>query len=118
MARFYGEIGFLKTEETDPVEHPGVWEPILTERPYYGDVMRNTRRWDPNGNSTNDNLVINNTISIVADSFAERNMGAMKYVKWRGERWVITSIEIQRPRLILTIGGLYNGPESGSTPYS
>lgn len=118
MARFYGIIGFLRTEETDPIEHPGVWEEVLTERPYYGDVMRNTRRWDQNSNSTNDNLVINNTISIVADSFAERYMGAMKYVIWHGDRWVITNIEIQRPRLILTIGGLYNGPEGRLAPYT
>ena len=118
MARFYGAIGFLRTEETDYENHPGVWEPILTERNYYGDVIRNTHRWDQNGSSPNDNLVLNNTISIVSDAFAERNIGAMKYVRWHGERWTITNIEIQRPRLILTIGGLYNGPESGSTSYS
>ena len=112
MARFYGKIGFIYTEETDPIEGPGVWEPITTERDYYGDVMRNTRRWDQNGGSANDNLVLNNTISIVADRFAEKHYGAMKYVRWMGERWIITNVEIQRPRLILTIGGLYNGPES------
>lgn len=74
--------------------------------------MKNNRRWDQNGNGTNDNLVINNIISIVADSYANENMGAMKYVRWRGDLWTITNIEIQRPRLILTIGGLYNGPVS------
>lgn len=112
MARFYGTIGFIRTMETDPENRPGIWEPVLTERNYYGDVMRNSRRWDQNGNSANDNLVINNTISIVADTYAEKNMGAMKFVEWHGERWIITSIEFQRPRIILTIGGLYNGPES------
>ena len=112
MARFYGAVGFQKTDETDPENRPGIWEPVLTERNYYGDVYRNSRRWDQNGSSPNDNLVLNNSISIVADTYAERNIGAMKYVRWRGERWAITNIEIQRPRLILTIGGLYNGPES------
>lgn len=111
MGRFFGSIGFVRTEETDPENHPGVWEPILTEREYYGDTIRNTHRWDQNGSGVNDNLVLNNTISIVADSYANRNMGAMKYVRWRGERWQITNIEVQRPRLILTIGGLYNGPD-------
>lgn len=111
MARFFGPVGFIRTEETDPVEHPGVWEPVATEYEYYGDVIRNTHRWDQNGGSSNDNLILNNTISIVADSFAYENIGAMKYVKWLGECWRITNIEIQRPRLILTIGGLYNGPE-------
>ena len=86
MARFYGDVGFAKTVETDPEEHPGKYDVVLTEKPYYGDVMRNTRRWDQNSTGINDNLVINNTISIVADDFAIRNVGAMKYVKWRGER--------------------------------
>jgi hypothetical protein len=112
MARFFGKVGFIRTEETDPENHPGAWRPIITEREYYGDMIRNTHRWDQNGNSTNDNLVLNNTISIVADSFAEENAGAMKYVRLYGERWKITNIEQQRPRLLLTVGGLYNGPES------
>lgn len=111
MARFYGAIGFARTEERDPENRPGKHDTIISERSYYGDVMRNTRRWDQNSTGINDNLVLNNTISIVADDFANRNMGAMKYVKWREERWQITNIEIQRPRLILTIGGVYNGPE-------
>jgi len=112
MARFHGTVGFVKTVEYDPINHPSVWREETSERTYYGDVMRNNRRWDQNGNGTNDNLVINNIISIVADSYANENMGAMKYVRWRGDLWTITNIEIQRPRLILTIGGLYNGPVS------
>ena len=110
MARFYGEVGFLRTVEADPVNHPSVHKEVLTKRNYYGDVVRNARRWE-NGSSLNDNLVINNTISIVADEFAYQNIGAMKYVRWQGSPWKITNVEIQRPRLILTIGGLYNEPE-------
>ena len=112
MARFHGAVGFIHTVETDHENHPSVWEEVATERNYYGDVMRNTRRWDQNGNGTNDNLVINNTISIVADNFANQNLGAMRYVKWHGDLWNITNIEVQRPRIILTIGGLYNGPDA------
>lgn len=115
MARFYGMVGFAKSELRDPVNRPGSYKVVLTERPYYGDVMRHSRRWDQNGTAINDNLVLSNTISIVADDYANQNMGAMKYVRWRGERWQITNIEIQRPRLILTIGGVYNGPEPSGT---
>lgn len=111
MARFFGKIGFVKTEETDPENHPGVWRPIIKEREYYGDVIRNSRRWDQNGTGVNDNLVLNHTVSIVADDYADRNLGAMKYVVWRGERWQISTIEVQRPRIILSLGGVYNGPE-------
>lgn len=115
MARFHGTIGFIRTEEYDPVNHPSVWRETSTERDYYGTVMRNTRRWDQNSNSSNDNLVINNTISIVADTYANENIGAMKYVRWNGCLWSITNIELQRPRIILTIGGLYNGPTAERT---
>ena len=103
-------IGFLRTEETDPEEHPGVWKEVLRERRYYGDVLSNSRRWDQNGN-LNDNLVINNRISVVADKFIEKNLGAMKYVRWLGDTWKITNVEIQYPRAILTIGGQYHEPE-------
>ena len=115
MARFHGKIGFIRTIEYDPENHPGVWREVATEREYYGDVMRNTRRWDQNGGGTNENLVINNIISIVADSFANENIGAMRYAEWHGDLWSITNIEIQRPRIILTIGGLYNGPDASGT---
>lgn len=110
MARFYGEVGFLRTVEEDPENRPGIYVEKLTKRNYYGDVLSNSRRWDQSG-YLNDNLVINNRISIVADSFAKANIGAMKYVKWQGVSWKITNVEIQYPRLILTIGGEYHEPE-------
>lgn len=111
MARFSGTIGFLRTEETDPENHPGVYVEVLKEKRYFGDVLSNSRRWDQNG-TLNESLVINNRISIVADSFANENIGAMRYVKLNGELWKITNVEVQRPRLIITIGGLYHEPES------
>ena len=110
MARFHGMIGFLRTEETDPDNHPGVYNEVLHEKHYYGDVFSDSRRWDQNGNF-NDNLVISNRISIVADNFAKANLGSMKYVKWLGDTWKITNAEIQYPRIILTIGGQYHEPE-------
>ena len=109
MARFYGEIGFLRNIEKDPDNRPGIYIEVLTKRNYYGDVLSNSRRWDQNGNF-NDNLVINNRISIVADSFAKANFGAMKYVKWQGVDWKITNAEVRYPRIILTIGGEYHEP--------
>lgn len=110
MARFHGKVGFIRTEETDPINHPSVWKEVAKEYYYYGDVLKNTHRWDNVSNGTNENLVINNTISIIADSFANQNIGAMRYVSFNGDLWEITNAEIQRPRIILTLGGLYNGP--------
>lgn len=103
MAKFYGSIGFASTTETSP----GVWEEGITELNYYGDVIRNTRRLEP-GENLNDNITINNQISILADPFANQNFHAMRFVRWMGTAWKITNVEVQRPRLILTIGGVYN----------
>lgn len=104
MAKFYGIIGYAETKETSP----GVWGEEITERNYAGDIIRNTKRWQP-GDKLNDDLVINNLFSIVADPFAYQNFHTMRYIKWMGASWKITSVEVQRPRLLLTIGGVYNG---------
>ena len=111
-ARFYGKVGFERTLEMDPENHPGVFEPIVEAREYYGDLYQNSRRWEPNGNSINETPVVSNRISIVADSYAYSNVGAMRYVEMNGVLWKIISIDIERPRIVLTIGGIYNGPKS------
>lgn len=115
MAKFYGAIGYAETSETAP----GVWTEGVTERNYYGDVRSISRRWQ-SGESLNDDLVVNQEISIVSDPFANENFYSMKYIKWMGTTWKITKVEVQRPRLILSIGGIYNGElasiEEGTTP--
>lgn len=103
MAKFYGEIGYSETVETSP----GVWQEQITKRQYFGDVLRNISRTQ-GGENLNDNLTIDNRLSIVADPYAYDNFYAMRYVKWQGSLWKITSVEVQRPRLILSIGGVYN----------
>ena len=105
MAKWHGVVGYIKPVEVSP----GVYGEEKTERNYYGDITRNTRRWSTMSEGTNDNLTLSNQIRIVADSFATENSGYMKYVEMMGAKWKITDIEIQYPRLVLTIGGLYNG---------
>lgn len=104
MAKYYGKIGFGVTVETSP----GVMKPDIVERPYKGDVLRNTRRWQ-NGEGANDNLNINNSISILADPYAFENFHNIRYASWMGVNWKISNIDVQYPRLILTLGGEYNG---------
>ena len=105
MGKWYGEIGYSETVETTP----GVWMPQDTVRSYYGDVIRNTTRWSGNSNSTNDDLTVNSQISIVADPFANEKFHSMKWIKFMGVRWKITTVDPQPPRLLLTLGGVYNG---------
>lgn len=104
MAKFYGAIGYAVTEETAP----GVWEERITERMYYGELIRNTRKLQ-SADQLNDNINVANEISILADPFAYENFHSMKYVGFSGAKWKVTSIEVQYPRLILTVGGVYNG---------
>lgn len=104
MAKYCGEIGFLKTVETAP----GVSMPRIEKRTYYGDILRNNRRWAPQSNTINDDIQIDNQISIVADKFAGENVGYMRYATFLGNKYKITSASIEYPRIILTLGGLYN----------
>lgn len=103
MARFCGVIGFGENYEASP----GVWKERITERSYYGDITRNTRKLQPSG-QLNDNVNISNEISIVADPFAFHNFHSMRYVEFMGTKWKISNAEVQYPRLILTAGDLYN----------
>ena len=107
MAKYYGAIGYAETVETAP----GVYEEQITERNYYGELVRNTRRLQTS-DQVNDNINIANEISVIADPFATQNFHAMRYIEFMGAKWKITNVEVRYPRLILTIGGLYNGDES------
>ena len=104
MGKWSGKVGYAKTVETNP----GVWEEQITERVYKGDLIRNTRKLESSDN-VNDNINIANDISFVADAFAQDNFYNIRYATFRGQKWKVTSIDVQTPRLILTLGGLYNG---------
>lgn len=107
MAKFYGRVGYAETVEVSP----GVWEEQVTERMYYGDVIRNTRSLQTSG-QVNDNIDISSEISIVADPFAYDHFHLMRYVEFMGAVWKITRVDPQYPRLILTVGGVYNGKQA------
>ena len=107
MAKYYGIIGYGISEETTP----GVWEDRIVERQYYGDLVRNTRRMQ-SSEYLNDNVNISNEISIVADPYANENFHLMRYVTFMGTKWKITSVEVQYPRLILSIGDVYNAEQT------
>lgn len=110
MNKWFGKIGFVDTVEI----RKGVYKNQVVEKQFYGDVLRNSRRYE-NGQSVNDDVNISNQISILADSFAIDHIHAIKYIEFHGALWKVSSIDIQMPRLILTIGGVWNG-ETATTP--
>lgn len=103
MAKFYGKIGFFESIDNGN----GIWKDNIIERPYYGDLMRNISQ-NQSSNQINDNININNNISILADPYANENFQHIRYVEFMGNKWKVISVEVQYPRLILTIGGVYN----------
>lgn len=103
MAKYYGLVGYIENETTGDVT---VEKPV--ERPYKGDLIKNNRRLEK-GEGLNDDVTISNQISILADPYALSHIFAMRYVKWMGVAWKVTNVDVQTPRLILTLGGVYNG---------
>lgn len=107
MAKYCGKIGFIVTVE----KKPGVWVEEPIERTYYGDLTSNRRRLQSSEN-LNDDIVIANELSIVADPFANENFHAIRYAEYIGAKWKVTNIEVQYPRLLMTLGGVYNGQKA------
>lgn len=105
MAKFYDAIGYGEAQEVDP----GVYEDVITERKLYGDVLADTRQMREGG-QVNQDLAINNSISVNADAYAYQNILKIRYIRWLGAYWNVTNVEVKTPRIILRMGGLYNGP--------
>lgn len=106
MAKYYGLVGFAEMIET----RPGVWKEQIVARPYYGDLIRNIRNLQ-SSDQLNDNINVSNEISILADPYANENFHSIRYVEFMNAKWKVSSVSVQYPRLILTIGGLYNNGE-------
>ena len=108
MAKFFGPVGFsIGDVETES----GIYKPRIVEKNYYGDIVRHTRKWD-SGYSVNDDLNVTNQISIVADDFAFENCSGIKYVQWMKAKWKVLSFEPEFPRIVLNLGGVWNGDKA------
>lgn len=110
MAKWYGKVVFSETSKTET----GYWKPTIIERQYYGDVISN--HWKrQTSDKVNDDINISNQISIVSDPYANQHCSSITCVELNGAYWKVTDVEIQYPRLILSIGGLYNGELATAT---
>ena len=108
MAKYFGKVGYLVGYDENL---PGVHDANVIEREYYGDITRNTRRWETTENR-NDDLTLSNDISIVMDAFAMTNFHSIVYVEYMGAKWKVNNVELNYPRLILHTGGVYNGEQA------
>ena len=104
--KYCGMLGFAETKETAP----SVWEEVITEKKYFGDIKRVIKRYQ-SGENLNDNISYSNSIEIVADPFFRDNLQNLRYVTWLNSKWRISNIQVNYPRFVIEIGGVYNGPE-------
>lgn len=102
--KYYGKVGFKSTVE----ERPGVFVEDIIERTYSGDYMSNRNSQPASTDKVNDDIKISHNISIVADDYIYNNFYDIKYIEVMGRKWKVINVEVQRPRLILSTGGLYN----------
>lgn len=107
MSRWFGKVGYDDTADRGD----DVWESNITERAYYGDVLEFSSRWDSKSDKVNDDLRIGNSISIIADAYAYQSFSQIKYVEFMGAKWEVTNVKVQPPRLILSLGGVWNDVE-------
>lgn len=108
MPKFYGEVGYSNGTVESPAGS-GIWVDSIVEKAYYGDILKRTRNLEP-GEPINSDISVTNTISIVADAYALVNFVNIKYIRWSGVLWTVTSVDVQHPRLVLSLGKVYNGP--------
>ena len=106
MGRFHGMVGFRIFKDN---QETGQVESTVVERPYYGRVIEHSRRWETTDMATDD-LKLGNQIAVTANDFAYRHASAITHILFMGQRWKVTAVRVKTPQLILTLGGVYNGP--------
>lgn len=104
MAKFTGLVGYVTQEE----KVPGVWSPVSNPKTMKGDIIRQSSN-NQNGDKVNDDITLGHRVSLIGDAYAFNNYFSLKWIELNGHKWEITSVELQRPRLIVTVGGLWNG---------
>lgn len=104
MAKFHGKVGFgIPTEQES-----GLWVEKLEEYEYSGDLIQMSRLLQASEH-VHDNMTLSVEISIVGDDFALKKFGLIRYVELGGVKWKVSKVNPLPPRLILTVGGVYNG---------
>lgn len=104
MNRWYGKVGYVETAEV----RPGVWQEQEAVHEYYGEFIKKSSKFKVSSDA-NDDRDISVELSIVADPYLDQHFSSIRYVEFNGVKWKVNTVEPQRPRLILSLGGVYNG---------
>lgn len=107
MAKYSGKLGLVYP---DAETAPGIWAPEKVEEvSVKGDTLNLSKSYSPSSQSINDDLTLSKRVSIIASSDLIADTASMRYLTYLGQRWKIVEIDFQRPRLIFTLGGIWNG---------
>lgn len=108
MAKYAGLVGYVTQEE----KVPGVWSTVADPKPMRGDIIRASASSQNDGRLSSDKInkdvTLNHRVSLVGDAYAFGNYYNIKWIEIDGAKWEVSSVELQRPRLIVTVGGLWN----------
>jgi len=109
MAKYSGLVGYITQEESSP----GVWSSVENPKLMKGDIIRQSSSFQSDGRTSsskvNDDITLNHRVSLLGDAYAFSNYYTIKWIALDGLKWQVSSVEIQRPRIIVTLGGLWNG---------
>ena len=104
MSKFWGPIGINR----GPVQTaPGILEVVIEELEVSGEMRQLQLRW-PQARMQ-EGLSANHVLSIVTPEDSDIDFTEVVYIVWQSRKWSVTSIQYKRPRVELTLGGLYNG---------
>jgi hypothetical protein len=103
MAKFTGKVGFIEFVESEP----GLFRPVVIEKSFSGDLLLDRRGWKASEHTSGD-VFVSNRISLLANADLVNNLANIKYVIFMGVKWKVATFEILLPRVILTLGEVYN----------
>lgn len=104
--KFHGFLGFVKFVESGT--SPGKFDVVEEEIPVKGDLLRNALKYEPVEGNEKLNMAISNRFSFIAPNRVFENFEFLKFITWNNVRWNISNIEVNSPRLIVSISGVYN----------
>lgn len=102
-------VGFGSNQELEP----GIYDDVLEEKTYYGEILENRRSFDQ-GTTLSGDVKITNQFSIMGNTYLFDNLEKIRYVRYRNQLWTVT-VDEGYPRVTFNLGGLYHGQAPETT---
>jgi hypothetical protein len=104
MARYWGVIGINR----GPVQtSPGILTPKIEEVQVSGEMRQERLNWPQAG--MREGLSARHVLSVITPEDSDIDFTEAVYISWQGRKWSVTSIQYKRPRVELSLGGIYSG---------